>query len=68
MQLGKLSLFELKNGANRMKEEVENMNENYLVCHEKRFFSSGIDFTGVNFQPEESFARTKKEVSLTCTS
>jgi hypothetical protein len=44
------------------------MDKNCLGCHEKRIFSSGIDYMGVNFSHKNHLLESKRGISLTCTS
>ncbi|MCZ7392498.1 MAG: cytochrome c3 family protein [Candidatus Methanoperedens sp.] len=44
------------------------MDKNCLVCHEKRIFSSNIDFNGINFSHSNHLLEPKRNISLTCTS
>jgi hypothetical protein len=44
------------------------MDNNCLICHEKRILSSDVNFNGINFSHKNHYLEPKRGISLTCTS
>ena len=44
------------------------MDDNCLVCHEKRIFSSNVSYQGINFSHSNHLLEPRRGITLTCTS